>query len=1019
MLLLLCLAPAQVNAQTPVGIAVGGDNLTRLLWNNPDGSISLWRLDAYGGVASQTSYGPYTGWSGKSLATGTDNVSRILWTNTNGTAALWRINSDGSSPNTNYGPYSGWTAANVTVGGDNTSRLLWNNTSGQMAHWSVAANGTFTDAEYGPFTGYTAFQVAAGPNSVPRTLWNKSDGGISLWNSVYGDANYSYPDYGPFAGYSPVALAVDSNNAPRILWSYPSNRMVSLWRVAPDGTYTYRYYTNPNYNYFPVALAAGTGGDVRLLWSAGQGSALVWTIKADGTYTQTYTTVARAPQAVLVQVSPITITAGSTASGFINGIHPTTNGTTVYLSSDSPSVQVPYSVAVAANSYTVTFPVTTTAGTYDYTPATITALVNADPATKGTATVTVYTPSGTTTTGGGSPSGGSPSGGTGSGGTGTGGSGGTGTGGSGGTGTGGSGGTGTGGSGGVASYGHYDVTYSGGTITTQDGSGAGTVTPTTDSYGYGGTANFRGNSSSSASTYISAKIQGPLTATFTWVADAAYPNSPPPAQAIVTENCNFSWQLYDPNNGVSGSYSTDLGQTGSIAASSNSSGGGSKTFSVNTGSSTSFSVSCNPLGSISGYTYYGCTYDVFGFSFMAAAAFANISLTAPDPAGRLDLGDNKYTYTRDKPTGYLYIPGALKTQGNTNLDAAWLTNNSPSLKIENPALPNGIAYQWVVSGLTASVTTPNNNYPTYTSGTLIFAGLPSANSGFGTHDANLYIKAAKTDTAKIQTFFPGTVANWPNSDGTPNWYHYYNQVSTATGSYASGTASNASADGFGTSNRTSTIKIEDDAYSDAVFNVFGLNANISPYVIYLGKVTTRGIHTFVETSAHEQGHKNAWLASGIETMENGLDAKGASVYSINLVSTWKDSHHLKSFDSNGNKIYDTTGAYQKITSQGLPPDPGDVECLADIQALKPCLDSSAHWQDDWADTGLQTGYVEFYQNGVANFYWDFHADTTLSVHVTPTGSPDASGAYHISNLADLQKIYPGTTILTSLSQLGP
>lgn len=102
----------------PQAVGVGGDNLTRLLWNNPDGSVSLWRLNADASVTAYT-YGPFSGWRAQSLTVGTDNVSRILWDNTSGYATVWDVNNQGINFNANSeNAYSiaGYAAAAVAVG---------------------------------------------------------------------------------------------------------------------------------------------------------------------------------------------------------------------------------------------------------------------------------------------------------------------------------------------------------------------------------------------------------------------------------------------------------------------------------------------------------------------------------------------------------------------------------------------------------------------------------------------------------------------------------------------------------------------------------------------------------------------------------------------------------------------------------------------------------------------------------------------------------------------------------------
>ncbi len=355
---LLCLLPFKAGAQSPVGIAVGGDNLTRLVWNNPDGSIALWKIAADGSVAAQNSYGPYPGWSASAVGMGPDSFARVLCTHpADGQMSLWRV--DPSSPASftaaNYGPYSGWVAASLAVGGSNAPRVLWNHPAdSQMSLWNITPDTTFTQGTYGPYSGYRASFVASGPNSIARVLWTYSDGSISFWNGVPDAGGFSFQNYGPYPGWSAAALAVDSGNAPRLLWSHPADSTISLWKVAGDGTFTQQTYTDPA-GYSPVALAAGTGGDVRLLWSNGQGGAQVWTIAAGGAYTsKTY------PAPSALALSPTSITNGGTSTGTVTLSSPApAGGAAVSLtSSNTAAATVPASVTVTAGQTSATFTVT-------------------------------------------------------------------------------------------------------------------------------------------------------------------------------------------------------------------------------------------------------------------------------------------------------------------------------------------------------------------------------------------------------------------------------------------------------------------------------------------------------------------------------------------------------------------------------------------------------------------------------------------------------------------------------------
>ncbi len=287
------LALAQ-SAPQAVAIAVGGDNLTHLLWNNPDGSIALWRMSADGSEAAQFPFGPYTGWAAATFAVGADNAPRILYNHTaDGQMSLWRADpATAAFTQNSYGPYPGWAATALAVGGNSAPRILWNHTSdGQISLWNTSpTTSTFSQNSYGPYPGWAAKAVAAGPDNAPRLLWNHTaDAQMSLWRVDPTTSAFTQNSYGPYPGYAAIALAVDSSNAPRVLWTGPSST-ISLWSVAPNGALTYQNYPDPA-GYLPVGMACGTGGDVRLLWSDGQGNAQVWTIAADGTYTSaTYST---------------------------------------------------------------------------------------------------------------------------------------------------------------------------------------------------------------------------------------------------------------------------------------------------------------------------------------------------------------------------------------------------------------------------------------------------------------------------------------------------------------------------------------------------------------------------------------------------------------------------------------------------------------------------------------------------------------------------------------------------------
>jgi len=277
-------------APAAVGISVGGDNLTRLLWNNPDGSVSLWRINADGSITPYT-YGPFAGWSGASLAVGSDNISHILWDNTNGSEIVWGVNNQGVDvkDEIGYGPYPGYTASAMAVGPDNAIRVLWTAPSGSALLWNLSdPHADYSYHSYGPNTGWATPALAVGPDSVARLLWTKTDGTALVWK-VDGAGGVSSGGTDPAPGWAALSVAVDKNSSTHLLWDHPSDSTIQLWTVSPSYTTSLpaaltssQSYPDPP-GFRAKLLACGPDGKVRLLWTKPDGTVQVWVINADGT----------------------------------------------------------------------------------------------------------------------------------------------------------------------------------------------------------------------------------------------------------------------------------------------------------------------------------------------------------------------------------------------------------------------------------------------------------------------------------------------------------------------------------------------------------------------------------------------------------------------------------------------------------------------------------------------------------------------------------------------------------------
>ena len=82
---------------------------THILWNNTNGTVSIWNYSTANGTFTQNAYGPYSGWTAKTIADGgTDGLLRVLWGKTDGTASVWSLNNTtGAFTQYGFGPLCG------------------------------------------------------------------------------------------------------------------------------------------------------------------------------------------------------------------------------------------------------------------------------------------------------------------------------------------------------------------------------------------------------------------------------------------------------------------------------------------------------------------------------------------------------------------------------------------------------------------------------------------------------------------------------------------------------------------------------------------------------------------------------------------------------------------------------------------------------------------------------------------------------------------------------------------------
>ena len=200
-------------------LSVGADNIVHILWTNPDHRVILWNVDTAFHFTN-AAFGPYddgapnTFWNATALATGPDNVTRLLWNNPDGRVILWNVDRGFNFTYHLYGPYNDgspntpWGASAVSVGPDNVTHLLWTNPDTRVILWNLNSAFNFTYRVYGPYTDgsastpWGASALATGPDGLSHLLWTNPDNRVILWG-VDSAFNFTNVVYGPYTDGAP------------------------------------------------------------------------------------------------------------------------------------------------------------------------------------------------------------------------------------------------------------------------------------------------------------------------------------------------------------------------------------------------------------------------------------------------------------------------------------------------------------------------------------------------------------------------------------------------------------------------------------------------------------------------------------------------------------------------------------------------------------------------------------------------------------------------------------------------
>jgi len=263
---------------------------SRLLWTLTGDRASVWMVEADGRY-SETVYGPYPGWKASAISTGPDGVTHIVWNNVNGTVSLWNLTPAGTLTFANYGPFRDgpqgtlWTAIGLSTGPNGVTHLLWTNTgTGRMSTWEVRPDFSQQSVYvYGPFAGWAPRSIATGPDGVTHIVWNNVNGLVSLW-ATDSAGGYTFRNYGPYVTSASdrwlvQAMSVGTDGSIQLLWNNVNGTM-SLWNVGLDGGFVSHNYGPYPGGWTAYAVATDPTNLSHIFWFRPDGNASLWDINA-------------------------------------------------------------------------------------------------------------------------------------------------------------------------------------------------------------------------------------------------------------------------------------------------------------------------------------------------------------------------------------------------------------------------------------------------------------------------------------------------------------------------------------------------------------------------------------------------------------------------------------------------------------------------------------------------------------------------------------------------------------------
>jgi hypothetical protein len=272
----------------PLDLSIGPDGSATLLVDTDSGEALLTSLDRLGSVSRNGPYGPYVGWTAQATASGADGLTRVLWNNDDGSAALWLLAAGRNQASYRLDPMPGWTAVDVAAGAAGSTDILRIRGDGALAIFRVDNSGQVAAGPtYGPYPGWAATAIADGHDGLTRVLWNNVNG-LAAISLVQSGRILASTRYGPAAGWTAADITVGGDGQTRLIWTHADGRL-GLWRVDEAGNPT---AFSPIYNapagFTAARVSAGADGLTRVLWTSKEGASKVWLMSADNIFLQSF-----------------------------------------------------------------------------------------------------------------------------------------------------------------------------------------------------------------------------------------------------------------------------------------------------------------------------------------------------------------------------------------------------------------------------------------------------------------------------------------------------------------------------------------------------------------------------------------------------------------------------------------------------------------------------------------------------------------------------------------------------------